>query len=61
MNWSLEPTQNYERTRSRIMTTPEQIYEIYKQLSPENKVKAINKYYELLAEQERSGETPTAE
>ena len=45
------------------MTTPttnEQIYEIYKQLTPENKVKAIAKYYELLAEQERSGETPTA-
>ena len=41
-------------------TTTEQIYEIYKQLTPENKVKAINKYYELLAEQEQSGETPTA-
>lgn len=40
-------------------TTTEQIYEIYKQLTPENKVKAIAKYYELLAEQERSGETPT--
>ncbi len=37
-----------------------QIYEIYEQLTPENKVKAIKKYYELLAEQERSGETPTA-
>lgn len=35
-----------------------QFYEIYEQLTPENKQKVIAKYYELLAEQEReqSGE-----
>lgn len=43
------------------MTTAEQIYEIYQQLTPENKVKAIDKYYELLAEQEQSGESPDTE
>lgn len=30
----------------------EEIMELYSQLTPENKVKAINKYYELLREQE---------
>lgn len=41
-----------------ITTTPtidEQIYELFKQLTPENKVKAIAKYHELLAEQELLG------
>lgn len=33
-------------------TTAEEIMELYSQLTPENKVKAINKYYELLREQE---------
>lgn len=33
-------------------TTAEKITELYSQLTPENKVKAINKYYELLREQE---------
>lgn len=32
--------------------TAEEIMELYSQLTPENKVKAMSKYYELLREQE---------
>ena len=42
-----------KETKQASAITNEDLEEIYKNLTPENKVKFINKYYELLREQEQ--------